>query len=166
MTREDRIREVIAALDPVGDGEDTNIAHVFDSPERFLLVEQNVGRAAYMQSHYLTTHDTLEDAGLYHAGQEYAEDWMILYALDLETGVRHEAAMRVVWTPAEPVMVQADYEGETWMVHGYEWVQGEENRAVTVLKQSPKDRRRSTYDWLHAPTADLENVKWSTEVIA
>jgi hypothetical protein len=61
----------------------------------------------------------------------------------------------------ERIMLEADYQGERWHVHGYEWDRGVENREVVVLKKSPKDRRRRTYNWTHAAVAELENIEWA-----
>lgn len=166
MNRTERIDEVLAGLEIRGVAEDTHADEIGVDPDRFLLVERNVGSAAYMQSHWFTTHDTLQDAGEYHVGQEYAEDWEIEFAVDLDTGVRHQGDYRVEWTPPEPVMLEADYQGETWIVHGYEWLYGKENREQTMLKRQPKDRRRRSYDWLTVPTDQLENIKWSTATTA
>lgn len=163
-TRKQRIEEVLEEITPVGDAEDTGIAHLLTNPERFLLVEENNGSAAYMQSHYLTTHESLEYAGAYNVGQEFAEDWSILFALDLDTGVRHEPEVRIEWEPHESLMLEADHDGKTWMVHGFcfDATTGEPDRTKVTLKRSPDDRRRTSYDWLsEVPVGDLTNIKWS-----
>lgn len=88
MTRKDRIAAIVAEVGVIGPDTDTGIADIDDPPKQYLLVEKNHGRAAYAQSHFLTTHDSLDQAAAYHLGQEYREDWQIVFAVDLDTDAR------------------------------------------------------------------------------
>lgn len=97
MTRQDRINETIAGLEVFGSGEDTGMDNL-DNPSRYLLVEENVGSAKDEQSHWFSTFDTLEEAGAYHASQEFRQDWEIQFAVDLDTGTRHEPELKIVWS--------------------------------------------------------------------
>lgn len=97
MTRQDRINETIAELEVFGSEEDTG-ANEIANPSRYLLVEKNVGSAADTQSHWFSTFDTLEEASTYHTSQEYRQDWEIQFAVDLDTGARHEPELKIVWS--------------------------------------------------------------------
>ena len=64
---------------------------------RFVLVElahRHDGR------HWLSGHASPDDAARYHDGQEYAEDWLILTLVDLDTGDRYSAETRTAFTRA------------------------------------------------------------------
>jgi hypothetical protein len=87
MTREERIAAIVNEVGVIGPDDNTGIADI-DEPRQYLLVEKNHGRAAYAQSHFLTTHDSLDEAAAYHLGQEYREDWQIVFAVDLDTDAR------------------------------------------------------------------------------
>jgi hypothetical protein len=89
MTRESRIDAVLVAVAPYGSAEYTNSDGARLNPDRYLLVEKNVGSAADEQSHYFTTHPSLDEAWAYHDGQEYREDWEVTLAVDLDTGTRY-----------------------------------------------------------------------------
>ena len=102
LSRENRIDAILEALEVVGDDDSTNRVGVRYQPSQFLLVESNVGSASAMQSHYLTTHNTLKYAGDYHVRQEYADDWQIEFAVDLDTGQRYEGEIAGVQWAAVP----------------------------------------------------------------
>lgn len=81
-----------ADVDPV------DMAHVCERPKRFLLIERNV--EGYEPSHRFTTFDTLDLAGDYAMTREYAEDWRVLCAVDLDSGAGYTAEpyYSVAWT--------------------------------------------------------------------
>lgn len=68
-----------------------------------------------------------------------------------------------------PIPVKADYKGHTWMVHGEEY--GDRDPATNnptktgrwILKRSPDDRRRSSYDWEHVDPDELTNIVTTPE---
>lgn len=63
-------------------------------PLLFLLVEQSVISGEYA----LSTWGSLDRAADYHTSQEYAEDWTIVEAVNLDTGSRYMAAsVRITW---------------------------------------------------------------------
>lgn len=86
MTREERFDAIVTETGVVGADDDTNVATAREALRQFVLVERNVGSAHLYQSHYVTTHDSLDEAGGYHLGNEYREDWEVMFALDLDTG--------------------------------------------------------------------------------
>lgn len=59
-------------------------------PPMVLLVERNT----YDGEDYFTIHDSLEEAGDYHASSEYPNDYEIKVAVDLVTGKQYEALER------------------------------------------------------------------------
>jgi hypothetical protein len=66
-----------------------------ENPERYALIERSV----FDDSHYLTTHRSLEAAGSYHTSQEHAEDWTIDYAVDLDTAAEYDGEIgEIQWT--------------------------------------------------------------------
>lgn len=90
MTRNERLDAALEPLDQGDNPEDTNASGVRLNPERFLLVENNLGSASGIQPHYFTTHASLEAAGGYNADQDNAHEWEIHFALDLDTGEQYE----------------------------------------------------------------------------
>lgn len=62
----------------------------------------------------------------------------------------------------EPIMIQADYAGHTWMVHGDQHVAGQPTGYV-MLKRDHPDRRTQEYLWTSAPPEELSNVEWSDD---
>lgn len=69
------------------------------TPECILLVEECtlVGRGA---EYHVTLHGQLGDAGDYNTQQEYASDWQIVFAVNLDTGQRYSATYGVSWEDA------------------------------------------------------------------
>jgi hypothetical protein len=87
MTRQERVEEIVKAIKPVGRPVDTNAVEVVHADTgRFLLVEKNRGAAAAEQSHWFTSHSSLDAAWSYHDRNEYPEDWEVACAVDLDTG--------------------------------------------------------------------------------
>lgn len=104
MNREMRIDAIVLATEPVGPAEDLGIDDARLDPERYLLIEQNIGRAAHAQSHWFSTHESLDAAWAYHEGQEYAEDWSVVRAVDLDTGASYApGTTTVTWHQEEVV---------------------------------------------------------------
>lgn len=98
MTRELRFDAAVAGIEPHGSFLRDEVEAARTNPSRYLLIEQNIGSSGD-PSHWFTTHDTLAHAGRYHVGQEYAEDWKIVLALDLDTGTCYEGEISdVAWT--------------------------------------------------------------------
>jgi hypothetical protein len=54
------------------------------------------------------------------------------------------------------------YDGWDWMVHGREYVGGEPT-SKWVLKRSPTDQRRSTYDWATVDPSECDLGDWEDE---
>jgi hypothetical protein len=96
MNREMRIDATVKAIETVGTDEDLGLNEARVNPERYLLVEKNLGSAAYMQSHWFGTHETLEAAWDNHQGQEHVEDWQLEFAVDLDTGVSYVPGRSIV----------------------------------------------------------------------
>lgn len=115
MTRKERLDEVLEEVAPTDNTEDTGLDALAELNElkQFLLVEKNHGSAAYMQSHFFTTHDTLDECAAYNLGQEYREDWQIVFAVDLDTGSRfaaEEPEQLIFWrTPGGELIGASDY---------------------------------------------------------
>jgi len=67
-------------------------------PDRWCLIERSVGESR----RYVTLHDSREQAGDYHYGQEYPHDWDIEELVDLDTGdTWTEAGVVVNWERSE-----------------------------------------------------------------
>ncbi|MFP5319487.1 MAG: hypothetical protein ACLGI2_14495 [Acidimicrobiia bacterium] len=64
---------------------------------RFLLVE-----VAHRHDglHWMSAHDSPDDAAAYHDSQEYAEDWLIVTLVDLDTGDTFEAETHTLFRRA------------------------------------------------------------------
>ena len=74
-----------------------NAAAELAAAGRFTLVEvahHHDGR------HFLSSHANPDDAARYHDEQEYAEDWLIVVLVDLDTGDSYSAETRTVFTRA------------------------------------------------------------------
>lgn len=71
-----------------------------EPPSRYLLVEERLGSSSLRKAQpcYLTTHESPQDAAVYHSGQE-DDQWLACYLLDLETGQRYNAEPSVVFIP-------------------------------------------------------------------
>lgn len=71
----------------------------------------------------------------------------------------------------EPLPLEVEYQGEVWMVHGRETdpdshAKGMDALVYTgrwTLKKSPKDRRRSTYDFTTVDPAECDLLGWEDE---
>ena len=61
---------------------------------RFLLVE----KSRYDALHFLSAHDSPEQAAEYVDGQEYPDDWKIVTLVDLDTGDAFAAEARTHFT--------------------------------------------------------------------
>lgn len=66
-------------------------------PQRYALIELNVGSQG--DTHWITTHDTPEDAGDYHLSQEGAEGWWPVLLMDLDTGEAFVPEFSITWKP-------------------------------------------------------------------
>jgi hypothetical protein len=99
VRRASRLDAVVTAVEPTGTEIDGELEDLRASElGRFLLVERNVGSSGD-PSHWFTTHHSLDHAGTYHVNQEYAHDWEIAFAVDLDTGERYEGELaNVTWT--------------------------------------------------------------------
>ncbi|MFN2506244.1 MAG: hypothetical protein ABR540_18865 [Acidimicrobiales bacterium] len=64
---------------------------------RFLLVEQS----RYDARHFLSAHDSPEQAADYWETQEYPSDWEIVTLVDLDDGAEFEANQRIHFTPRQ-----------------------------------------------------------------
>lgn len=98
LVRGPRFDKVVEEIQPVGTDLAPELAETRSNLGRWLLVEKNVGSSGD-PSHWFTTHGSLDAAGQYHVGQEYAADWEIAFAVDLDKGDRYEGQVAtVVWT--------------------------------------------------------------------
>lgn len=92
MTRYERLMSVLMEWD--NDPLDRNampegmegLAH--DALEKILLVERNARGG--IPPYWFTNHDSLKAAGRYHVEQEYAADWAVVCAINLDNGLRYE----------------------------------------------------------------------------
>lgn len=129
--RLERIDAIAAELNIVGELDSTGQDEAKADPGRFLLVEKNVGSASHMQSHFISTHETLETASNYHIGQEYIEDWQIVFAIDLDTGQRFDGEItQVAWTPTGLPDPPEDLRDAWARYQRGEHVEGYEQRAL------------------------------------
>jgi hypothetical protein len=96
MTRAERLAELVAKYPPQDPGALPDDVGEGEPEHRFLLVE----RTHYDGLHYLTTHETPEDAADYHDGQEYPDDWSIVELIDLDTGRTFDAEPHTRFTSA------------------------------------------------------------------
>lgn len=62
----------------------------------------------------------------------------------------------------EQLPLEVAYQGEEWMVHGREYEFGAPTDKW-VLKRSPADRRRSSYDWATVDPSECDLGDWEDE---
>ena len=63
-------------------------------PGRFALIE----RSKYDGTAYVTLHDDLDDAAVYHDTQEEPHDWPIEKVVDLDTGKEYKGLTEVTYS--------------------------------------------------------------------
>jgi hypothetical protein len=66
-----------------------------DGSSRYVMVERNL---RYGRGYWLSQFDSPDEAGAYHLGQEYREDWDLIKLVDLDTGKEWEPEFRVIWS--------------------------------------------------------------------
>jgi hypothetical protein len=110
---------------------------------------------------FLHLADTLEQLGELASGRvEDAELIVAYYDLDQLVGDDDHALPEEV-----------EYQGEVWTVHGPETDRDTHGQGVDalrytgawVLKKSPADKRRSTYDWTTVPPSECDLLGWEDE---
>lgn len=55
-----------------------------------------------------------------------------------------------------------EYQGNEWMVHGFEYSDGKAT-GKWLLKKDPDDKRRSTYDWTTVDPSDCDLLGWEDD---
>lgn len=96
--RRNRLTFIIDELTEVGHLQDGDGGvDAIDLDLRFLVIERNW---RYGRGYWLTSAVDLAMAGAGHLGQEYAEEWELIGAVDLDTGARFDGRPVMVWTPS------------------------------------------------------------------
>lgn len=98
--RRRRITARVKAIKPSGNEIELGLDNITEEPERYLLIERNIGSAAASQSHWFSTHPSRAAAARAVVGQEYPEDWQVVELLDLDTKIRYVDVPHVTWTVA------------------------------------------------------------------
>lgn len=142
--RAKRFEDVKAGYE--ADGPDGSVPGSTHEPVRYAVVTESSRGWGY----FVTYAATLDDVHTV-AAANLDEGWEPVCYFDLDTLAGDEEL------PGEVV-----YNGEEWMVHGREWVGGEQTDHW-VLKKSPRDRRRSTYDWATVHPAECDLMGWEDE---
>lgn len=96
--RRRRITARVKAIAPTGPEVDLGLADIRDSPQRFLLVQENRGSNAHNQSHWFSTHKSAAGATTYIGSEEFPEDWQAALLVDLDTNIVYEPVTKVTWS--------------------------------------------------------------------
>lgn len=86
-------------------GDDADGTTGAGAPDRFLLIEKNVGGST--PPYYFTDHESPDHAGSYHVSQEYFGDWEVVTLVDLLSGQTYDAErVGIAWTRGEVLDLQ------------------------------------------------------------
>jgi hypothetical protein len=146
-TRAKRFADVLAGYEAEGpDSTVPGAAKRDEQPARYAVVTESTRGWGYFVN-YATTLENVREC----AAANLDEGWEPVCYFDLDELAGDEEL------PGE-----VGYQGEEWMVHGREWVNGEPTDRW-VLKKTPKDRRRRTYDWVTVDPAEVDLYGWEDE---
>lgn len=149
--RAKRFADVLAGYEAEGpDSTVPGAAKRAEQPARYAVVTESTRGWGYFVN-YATTLDNVREC----AAANIDEGWEPVCYFDLD-----ELA------GAEPLPGEVEYNGEEWMVHGFDYVPGAtpaEKTGKWVLKKQPRDRRRSTYDWATVDPAECDLLGWEDE---
>lgn len=145
--RAKRFADILAGYEAEGpDCTEPGAATPAERPARYVVITESTRGFGYF-ANYATTLSNVEVV----AAANIEQGWQPVCYFDLD-----------VLAGPEPLPMEVGYQGEEWMVHGHEYVNGERS-GQWVLKKSPRDRRRSTYDWATVDPADVDLMGWEDE---
>lgn len=158
--RAKRFEDIKAGYEADGpDGTEPGAATPAERPARYVVITESSRGFGYF-ANYATTLSNVEVL----AAANLHEGWEPVCYFDLD-----------VLAGDEPLPGEVLYQGEEWMVHGFEYESSHEWDAEAqrfgppsktgkwVLKKSPKDRRRRTYDWATVDPSEVDLMGWEDE---